>query len=44
VQKSKAEGQQLLNMTAFGTQLFEFPPPEGLYNVDIGMSELNDFG
>ena len=31
-------------MTAFDTVLFENPPPEGLYNVDIGVSDINDFG
>ena len=31
-------------MTVFDTQFFESSPPEGLYNVDIGMSDLNDFG
>ena len=31
-------------MTAFHTEFFEAAPPEGLYNVDIGLSELSDFG
>ena len=37
-------GEQLLNMTAFGTQFFEIPPPDGLYKVDVGAGELADFG
>lgn len=31
-------------MTAFDTEFFEAAPPEGLYNVDIGLSDLADFG
>ena len=31
-------------MTAFDKRFFESSPPEGLYNVDIGMGDLKDFG
>ena len=31
-------------MTVFEPAYFESSPPEGLYNVDIGLTELNDFG
>ena len=31
-------------MTVFEPAYFESSPPEGLYNVDVGLSELNDFG
>ena len=31
-------------MTAFGKQFFEIPPPEGLYKVDIGISDVGNFG
>ena len=31
-------------MTAFDTDFFDTAPPEGLYNVDIGMSDVEDFG
>ena len=41
---AKTGGEQLLNMTAFGTQFFEIPPPDGLYKVDVGTGELADFG
>ena len=37
--------QKLLNMTAFDTDFFDNDsPPEGLYNVDIGMSDMENFG
>ena len=36
--------QKLLNLTAFDTDFFDSEPPEGLYNVDIGTSEISDFG
>ena len=31
-------------MTVFETELFESSPPEGLYNVDIGVGDIYDFG
>lgn len=34
----------LLNMTAFDVDIFDNLPPEGLYNVDIGLSDIHDFG
>ena len=34
----------LLNLTAFDTAFFESQPPEGLYDVDIGLSDLSDVG
>ena len=34
----------MLNMTAFDAPYFEKGPPEGLYNVDIGMANMTDFG
>lgn len=33
-----------MNMTAFDVDIFDNLPPEGLYNVDIGLSEVADFG
>ena len=38
---------RLLNLTAFDTDFFDNAPPEGLYNVDIGMGsgdEAENFG
>ena len=34
----------MLNMTAFDTDYFDSSPPEGLYNVDIGLGDRSDFG
>ena len=34
----------MLNMTSFDKRYFESSPPEGLYNIDIGMSGMSDFG
>ena len=31
-------------MTVFETEIFESSPPEGLYNVDIGVGDIYDFG
>ena len=31
-------------MTAFDTVFFETQPPEGLYDVDIGLTDISDFG
>ena len=35
---------KLLNMTAFDTDFFDSEPPEGLYNIDIGMSDIENVG
>ena len=35
---------KLLNMTAFDTDFFDSSPPEGLYNIDIGMSDIENVG
>ena len=31
-------------MTDFDTDFFDSSPPEGLYNIDIGMSEIENLG